>query len=163
MVFKATVYQFLHLSRVSVCGINKCTATSTHRSNQTTDRVNWNIILFLDSKSRFLQVSWFYWSLLNSFIELPWPSLSADMSLIEHMWDVLDKAVRQRPEEPRNLQELWLINRNGMILQFTLLVVWLDRWGDIAAQSLMRQVDTRDIEKMIKCDFENHMWLLLTG
>ena len=101
--------------------------------------------------------------MLYSFIELPWPALSADVFLIEHLWDVLDKAVRKRPEETRNLQELWLSNRNGMMFQFTLFVVWLDRREDIAAQSLMRQVDTRDTENMIKCDFENQMWLCLTG
>ena len=128
MWFSKSQFIIFSISRVSACGINECTATSSHRYNQTTDRVNLNIIPFLDSKSKFLQVSWFYWSLLYSFIELPWPALSADMSPIEHLWDVRDKTVRHRPVEPRNLQELWLSNRNEMIFQFTLFVVWLDWW-----------------------------------
>ena len=37
---------------------------------------------------------------------LDWPALSPDMSPIEHLWDALDKAIRQRPRQPGNLQEL---------------------------------------------------------
>uniref|UniRef100_A0AAZ3P5A2 Tc1-like transposase DDE domain-containing protein n=1 Tax=Oncorhynchus tshawytscha TaxID=74940 RepID=A0AAZ3P5A2_ONCTS len=34
---------------------------------------------------------------------LPWPAYSPDMSLIEHVWDALDRCVRQRVPVPANL------------------------------------------------------------
>ena len=37
---------------------------------------------------------------------LPWPALSADMSPIEHLWDLLGRRVRQRRQQPRTLNEL---------------------------------------------------------
>ena len=37
---------------------------------------------------------------------LPWPAVSADMSPIEHLWDMLDRQVRQRRQQPRTLNEL---------------------------------------------------------
>lgn len=40
----------------------------------------------------------------NGIAVLPWPALSADMSHIEHLWDMLDRAVRQRHVQPRNVQ-----------------------------------------------------------
>ena len=37
---------------------------------------------------------------------LPWPAYSPDMSPIEHVWDALDRRVRQRVSVPSNIQQL---------------------------------------------------------
>ena len=37
---------------------------------------------------------------------LPWPAYAPDMSPIEHVWDALDRRVRQRVPVPANLQQL---------------------------------------------------------
>lgn len=37
---------------------------------------------------------------------LPWPAFSPDLSPIEHVWDVLGRAVRQRPNPPSTIAEL---------------------------------------------------------
>jgi transposase len=37
---------------------------------------------------------------------LPWPAYSPDMAPIEHVWDALDRLVRQRVPVPANIQQL---------------------------------------------------------
>ena len=37
---------------------------------------------------------------------LPWPAYSPDMSAIEHVWDLLDRQVRQRVAIPGNVHQL---------------------------------------------------------
>ena len=37
---------------------------------------------------------------------LPWPAFSPDLSPIEHVWDALGRAIRQRPRPPSTLPEL---------------------------------------------------------
>ena len=37
---------------------------------------------------------------------LPWPAYSPDMSPIEHVWDALDRHVRQRVPVPANIHQL---------------------------------------------------------
>ena len=44
---------------------------------------------------------------------LPWPALSADMSPIEHLWDMLGRRVRQRRQQPVTLNEL----RNALVFE----------------------------------------------
>lgn len=42
----------------------------------------------------------------NNIDVLPWPALSADLSLIEHLWDQLDRMVRKRQQQPQTLDQL---------------------------------------------------------
>ena len=37
---------------------------------------------------------------------LPWPAYSPDMSFVEHVWDALDRRVRQHVPVPANIQQL---------------------------------------------------------
>ncbi len=38
--------------------------------------------------------------------QLPWPPYSPDLNPIEHAWNALDNAIRQREGQPTNLGEL---------------------------------------------------------
>ena len=42
----------------------------------------------------------------NNVDVLPWPAVSPDLAPIEHVWDELDRRLRKRPVQPRNLHEL---------------------------------------------------------
>ena len=42
----------------------------------------------------------------NNVQVLDWPAVSPDLSPIEHVWDLLDRRVRQRPVQPQTLQQL---------------------------------------------------------
>ena len=39
--------------------------------------------------------------------KLPWPPSSPDMSIIEHVWDQIDRRVRARDHLPTNKDQLW--------------------------------------------------------
>lgn len=47
------------------------------------------------------------WLHSKGFRILPWPACSADMSIIEHVWDYLEDRIRERDHPPKNLDELW--------------------------------------------------------
>ncbi len=42
----------------------------------------------------------------ENFPVLEWPAYSLDMSPIEHVWDALDRCIRQRVPVPANIQQL---------------------------------------------------------
>ena len=42
----------------------------------------------------------------NNVNVMEWPSMSPDLSPIEHIWDKLDRRVRARPNQPSNLPQL---------------------------------------------------------
>ena len=39
-------------------------------------------------------------------VSLPWPAQSPDLNPIEHVWDRLEKGIRQRKTPPKNIHEL---------------------------------------------------------
>jgi transposase len=47
------------------------------------------------------------WLKNHNFRVLPWPPNSPDMSIIEPLWDILDKRIRKRNHLPTNKEELW--------------------------------------------------------
>ena len=48
----------------------------------------------------------------NNIPVLPWPARWADLSPVEHLWDMMDSRVRQRNPSPQTLQELFLAFQN---------------------------------------------------
>jgi hypothetical protein len=58
-----------------------------------------------DSKHRSkLATKWFQ---DHNIKVLPWPASSPDQSIIEHVWDYLDRQVRKYKVGPSNIDELW--------------------------------------------------------
>uniref|UniRef100_A0A4W5Q6M7 Tc1-like transposase DDE domain-containing protein n=2 Tax=Hucho hucho TaxID=62062 RepID=A0A4W5Q6M7_9TELE len=56
---------------------------------------------------------------------LPWPAYSPDMSLFEHIWDALDRCVRQRVPVPANIQQLCIAE-----------------WGNIPQATINSQINS---------------------
>ena len=47
-----------------------------------------------------------YKTLQNNMNVMEWPSKSPDLSMIEQVWDLLDRCVRQRPILPQTLHQI---------------------------------------------------------
>lgn len=62
------------------------------------------------------------WLKENHITMLPWPTSSSDMNIIEHVWDILDRRMRARPQRPGNINELW------EVLQ--------EEWGKISVETI---------------------------
>ena len=60
----------------------------------------------------------------NNVNVLPWPAKSPDMNPIEHLWDMLDRRVRKRRHQPRNVREL----QNALV----------DEWNNIPRQEIQK-------------------------
>lgn len=68
----------------------------------------------------------------NNVNVMPWPAKSPDINPIEHLWDALDRRVRKRQNQPRNLREL----QNALV----------DEWNNIPQleiQQLIRSMRQR--------------------
>lgn len=48
-----------------------------------------------------------HWFINNNISVLPWAASSPDMSIIEHVWDHVDKAIRCREHRPTTVEQLW--------------------------------------------------------
>lgn len=46
------------------------------------------------------------WKDENMIVSLPWPAQSPDLNPIEHVWDRLERGIRQRTTPPKNIHEL---------------------------------------------------------
>ena len=60
----------------------------------------------------------------NNVNVLPWPAKSPDMNPIEHLWDTLERRVRKRRHQPRNVREL----QNAL----------MDEWNNITRQEIRK-------------------------
>jgi transposase len=47
------------------------------------------------------------WLKINKINVLDWPAQSPDMNPIENVWDIIDRRIRKRAEQPSNVEELW--------------------------------------------------------
>lgn len=62
----------------------------------------------------------------NNVQTIPWPAMSSDMNPIEHLWDELDRRLRQRDVAPANLRQLSLALR--------------EEWAAIPQQQIQRLI-----------------------
>ena len=69
---------------------------------------------------------------------LPWPARSPDLSPIEHLWDVLGRAVRRIQAPVQNLEELWTVLERA--------------WNEIPQDVIRNLIDSmpRRIEAVIR-------------
>jgi transposase len=86
--------------------------------------------------------------LTNSIVAmLPWPSKSPDLKPIEHLWDDLDRRVRQRKPQPESLHQLMnaLQDEWNNIPQQVIRTL-ITPMGRAVRLLLIHVVDIRDIE-----------------
>ena len=78
---------------------------------------------------------------------LPWPSKSPDLNPIEHLWDDLDRRVRQRKPQPESLHQLMnaLQDEWNNIPQQVIRTL-ITPMGRAVRLLLIHVVDIRDIE-----------------
>ena len=70
--------------------------------------------------------------------QLPWPAFSPDLNPIEHAWDALGRAVRNRPNRPTNLREL----EEALVQE----------WGNLSQRDLNKLIESvpRHIDAVIQ-------------
>ena len=96
----------------------------------------------------------------NNIAPLAWPPYSPDLTLIEHMWDELDRRVRKRRNPPATLSQL----RNALIDEWNnipMSMLWLTLSKGELGQQRQQEGGTPDID--FQFDFDFNIWGVATN